>query len=356
METKPDFNRLRTALLGGKPDRVPLGDWLVDQDVKDAFMGKPVADLKAEVEFWSAAGFDHIPLAAGILNPLAQDKIAGGTGRKGCGNYSIYQVESQEKTWAEEEKGVITTLEGFENYQWPGVDDFSYSVFEKVKEYLPEGMKVTFVLGKIYTPVWMLMGAETFFFSLIENEPLIERMFYQVGKIQFEVFEKAVEFDTVGAVLMPDDIAHNLGLFISPKYLRKYLFPWYKRIGDVCKERGLPYIYHSDGNLWEVMEDIIDAGYNALHPIQPSCMDIKEVKERYGDRLCLIGNINLDYTLTRGAPEEVVAEVRQRIRDIAPGGGYCVASSNSVTNYVPLENFKAMIEAVMEFGRYPISY
>lgn len=355
MENKPDFNRFRIALLGGEPDRVPLGDWLVDQDVKEAFMGKPVTDLKAEVEFWRAAGFDYIPLATGILNPLAQDKIAGGTGRKSLGSYSIYQDGFQEKTWAEEGKGVITTLEEFENYPWPTVDDFSCSVFEEVKRYLPEGMKVVFVLGKIYTTVWMLMGAEVFFFSLIENELLIERMFDQVGIIQFEVFKKVIEFDTVGAVLMPDDIAHNLGLFISPKYLRKYLFPWYKKIGDVCRERGLPYIYHSDGNLWEVMEDIIDVGFVALHPIQPSCMDIKEVKEKYGDRLCLIGNINLDYTLTRGTPEEVVAEVRQRIREIAPGGGYCVASSNSVTNYVPLENFKAMIGAVMEFGKYPIS-
>jgi uroporphyrinogen decarboxylase len=84
-------------------------------------------------------------------------------------------------------------------------------------------------------------------------------------------------------------------------------------------------------------------------------MDINEVKEKYGHSLCIIGNIDLAYTLTRGTPREVEAEVRQRIRDIAPGGGYCVSSSNSITEYVPLDNFKAMIAATLKYGSYPIN-
>ncbi len=81
---------------------------------------------------------------------------------------------------------------------------------------------------------------------------------------------------------------------------------------------------------------------------------IVEVKRRYGDRLCLIGNIDLGYTLTRGTPEEVEAEVRERIRTLAPGGGYCVSSSNSVTEYVPFANYQAMRQAVLKYGKYPI--
>jgi len=83
-------------------------------------------------------------------------------------------------------------------------------------------------------------------------------------------------------------------------------------------------------------------------------MDIVEVKKKWGDKLCLIGNLNLDSTLTLGSPEDVRAEVYERIRTIGPGGGYMVASSNSVTDYVPLANMKAMIDATYEFGRYPI--
>jgi len=83
-------------------------------------------------------------------------------------------------------------------------------------------------------------------------------------------------------------------------------------------------------------------------------MDIVEVKRRYAGRLCVIGNIDLGYTLTRGTPAEVEAEVRERIRTLAPGGGYCVSSSNSVTEYVPLENYKAMLAATLRYGTYPI--
>jgi uroporphyrinogen decarboxylase len=85
-------------------------------------------------------------------------------------------------------------------------------------------------------------------------------------------------------------------------------------------------------------------------------MDINELKREYGARISLIGNIDLGYTLTLGTPEEVWEEVRQRIRDLAPGGGYAVASSNSVPEYVPFANFMAMREATFEYGRYPIGF
>ena len=83
-------------------------------------------------------------------------------------------------------------------------------------------------------------------------------------------------------------------------------------------------------------------------------MDIAEVKRQFGQYLCLIGNIDLGGSLTMGTPEQVHADVRQRIRELAPGGGYMVGSSNSVTSYVPLANYKALIDAVLKWGRYPI--
>ena len=102
------------------------------------------------------------------------------------------------------------------------------------------------------------------------------------------------------------------------------------------------------------MQDIVDCGFHAFNPIQPNAMDIEVVKKEWGDKLCLIGNLNLDSTLTLGTPEDVRAEVYERIRTIGPGGGYMVASSNSVTDYVPLANMRAMFDATFEFGKYPI--
>ena len=84
-------------------------------------------------------------------------------------------------------------------------------------------------------------------------------------------------------------------------------------------------------------------------------MDIVEVKKKLGHKLCLIGNIDLTYTLTRWTPQEVEEEVKLRIKQLAPGGGYCVSAANAITDYVPLANFNAMREATFKYGKYPIN-
>jgi uroporphyrinogen-III decarboxylase len=91
---------------------------------------------------------------------------------------------------------------------------------------------------------------------------------------------------------------------------------------------------------------------NGLANIEPNAMDIGELKKKYGQRLCLMGNIDLHYTLTQGSPEETAAEVKQRIQEIGPGGGYILASSNGLTAYCKPENVLAMNEALLKYGYY----
>jgi len=102
------------------------------------------------------------------------------------------------------------------------------------------------------------------------------------------------------------------------------------------------------------MDDIIGCHVDAIHPIEPKAMDIAKVKERWGHKLALIGNIDLGYTLTLGSVKDVVKEVKEKIGKIAPGGGYAVGTSNTVTYYIKLENYHAMINITKKFGRYPI--
>ena len=101
------------------------------------------------------------------------------------------------------------------------------------------------------------------------------------------------------------------------------------------------------------MEDLIELGVDALQPIDPSCMDIAKVKEMYGDRLCLVGNVSNEL-LQKGTTAEVDATVKDLIQRIAPGGGYCVGSGNSVVEWSKFENYMAMREAVFKYGKYPV--
>jgi uroporphyrinogen decarboxylase len=111
-------------------------------------------------------------------------------------------------------------------------------------------------------------------------------------------------------------------------------------------------VYHSDGNLFPVLDNVLALGMDAIHPVQPSAMDIGRLKEQYGARVAIVGNIDLDYTLTRGTPEETREEVRDRIARVGRGGGYIVSSANSLTDYVKPENVRAMGQAIGEFGWY----
>ena len=348
----PDFERFRTVLLrNGEPDYVPLGDISVHPILKEAILGRPLRTLEDEVGFWGRAGYDHVPLEQGLQ--LA-DVIRKQSMHTIEAHYALDREKTSARSWATEGKGLITTLADFEKFQWPDPDALDYSAFEKIGSLLPPKVKVVAILGKIFTNVWWLMGLEGMSLSLADEPELVPRMFEKVGKFQFRVFENMLRYDWVGAVWHADDIAFSTALMVSPQILRRHLFPWYKEMNRITHEKGRLAVFHSDGALQQVLDDIVACGFDGLNPIEPKAMNINEVKKKYGSRLSLLGNIDLIYTLTRGTPEEVRAEVRQRIHDLAPGGGYAVASANSIPEYVPLANFNAMREATFEYGRYPI--
>lgn len=346
---KPDIGRLLTALRCGVPDCVPLAELGVHPRIKAAFIGRPIETLADDVEFWCTAGYDYIK-----IQPIIDFNPANITPQEGK-RITIEENGTLERTWASEKVGVITTFDEFEHYVFPTERDADYSSFEGVRALLPEGMGVVGQYGDIFTMVWEMMGFETFSISLYENPDLVERMFETIGRVVYNLFENMVTLDCVHALWYSDDIAYAEGLLVSPAVLRRYFFPWLKRIGDLCKRYNKPLIYHSDGILWEVMDDIINCGVHALHPIEPKAMDIAEVKERVAGKLCLIGNIDLGNTLVLGTTQKVITEVKERLRTVAPGGGYCLGSSNSIPNYVNVGNYRTMIETAIQYGAYPIA-
>lgn len=365
MSMDPNFERLRKALLlQGEPDRVPLMETSVDRDIKKAVLGRPVQTVDDEVEFWMTAGYNHVPTTIGMrqimrtastgADPGIQLADASRSTRTTKAHYSLFEEALRERAWAEEGTGIIAGQAEFDSMVWPEPEAVNYAAVEKLGQALPQGAKVIACVGYIFATVSRLMGFQNFCEKLVEEPDLVARVFEKVGQFQLKVFETVVAMDCVGATVHHDDMAYANGTMISPTQLRKYMWPWYKEMCRVSREKDKPIVYHSDGNVSRVLDDIVATGFNALNPLEPKVMDIVQVKKDYGDRIALVGNIDLVYTLTRGTPEEVEAEVRQRIRDLAPGGGYCVASANSITEYVPVANYNAMREATVKWGKYPI--
>ena len=342
MPGRNDFSRVRQSLmLEGKPDRVPLWELHVDHEVKEAFLGKQLESEADDVQFWVEAGYDFVPISAGLL--AVAGVLSGEATVTKAHQYSVYRETEREVTWAAEGQGVITSFAELEAFPWPTQEQISLEHVERTIACLPEGMGCIVIVGKIFTPVWMLMGFEGFAEACAFNPELVAAIFERIGQIQFDCCLRAMKLPGVSALWMSDDIAYGQGMMVNPKVFREHLFPWYRRLGEIMRDADMPYAFHSDGDLWPVMDDILGCHFNAIHPIEPKAMDSREVKAKYGDRLCLTGNVELD-RLSRGTPGEVRRMVRRNIEELGSNGGYCMGSSNSVTYYVPLENYLAMVE------------
>jgi len=337
----PDIQQLIRTLHREKAAYVPVAELGIHPVIKERFLGRPIQTLADEIAFWQRAGYDYIKLQPGAdFNP---GRI-GGTGQ-----VTLNRDGTVFRKWASEGVGVITNGPDFDRYRFPAATDFDYSRFDEVGPLLPEGMGVIGQYGDIFTMTWEMMGFENFSFSLFENPELVERLNSTVGELVVSMFEYFAECDTVDVLWYSDDIAYTDGLLVSPAILQKYCFPWLRRIGNIARSHGKPLIYHTDGVLYSVMDEIIACGVDAIHPIEPKAMELVEVKRRYGDRLCLIGHVDVDL-LARGTREDVRNQVKYNIETAAYNGGYCLGSGNSIPEYVNFDNFVTMLEACREFG------
>jgi uroporphyrinogen decarboxylase len=344
----PNFARLEAVLNREEPDRVPLFEAEIALPIQEWFLGREINSAEDEVEFYIRAGYDFVPVVPPFFAPRLM--------RTASGQGEGLSSGDRERAWITESEGIIKTLRDVETFPWPKADEVDLSSFFEMAELLPPGMKTLGMLAPaaVFGNVSQAMGLENFSYALYDDPALVEALFEIVGATYVRITERLVKVPRLGAVFMSDDLSHTAGCLVSPQVYRKHVFPWYRRIGEILANAGLPFLFHSDGDITAVLDDLAECGVRAIHPVEPQAMDIVALKKRYGDRFCIFGNIDLDYTLTRGSVKEVEALVKQRIRELAPGGGYGVAASNSVPDYVKPENYRAMVETVKRYGKYPI--
>ena len=273
----PDFNRLRTALFCRQPDRVPLAELWIDAPVKEAILGRhignsfvdPDYDVEADIDFMYGAGYDYVHVEP---------------------RYSFPMKPGLE---VPENAGTVLNWADFGDYQWPTIADVDFHWLDRAVQYLPSGMGIITGTSGIFEAAWRITGFTTFCLLMHDQPDLVAAIMQRVGALLLQIFERGAAYPRVGAMWISDDIAYASGPMLPPAFYRQHLFPWYRQMADICRQRDLPFLYHSDGLLWKVLPDLIAAGFNAIQPIEPKVMDIVELKRQVGDRLCLIGNIDL---------------------------------------------------------------
>ena len=202
---------------------------------------------------------------------------------------------------------------------------------------------------------WRLIGMENYMLKLYSDQEFlhaIAEMTLAYNLAQLDMLADA----GLDVLVVEDDIASTQALLISPAHFEEFVHPYNRQIVQKAHELGLKVVRHSDGNLWQIMDTLLDTGYDGLNPLEPQAdMDLKKVKAYCGDRICLLGNIDCQELLPNGTVDQVEAAVKEAIDDAAAGGGLIICSSNSLHPAVNPENCIAMFEATKKYGRYDAS-
>ena len=204
-----------------------------------------------------------------------------------------------------------------------------------------------------------LRGYEKFFMDLAGNHAMASAILDKTVELKIKYWKKALnDFGSlIDAAIEADDFASQFGLIISPETYRKFIKPRQKELFEAIKESSPStfIFFHSCGAVYEIIPDLIEVGVEALNPVQVSAanMDSKKLKKEFGDVLTFWGGaVDTQRVLNMGTPQQVRDEVKRRIDDLAPGGGFIFTPVHNVQPDVPPENFMAMWETWKEFARY----
>jgi uroporphyrinogen decarboxylase len=200
---------------------------------------------------------------------------------------------------------------------------------------------------------WYLCGLDRLLAAYLQDPQLALRLAELVGAYYERLLPLAV---AAGAevVVLTDDYAHKTGCLMSPEHFRRFILPALARAVSAVKAAGAYCIKHSDGDIGAIADLLVGTGIDALGPLEPAAgMDLAEVKRRFGGRVAVVGNVDVDL-LSRGSPREVERATAELIRRVSPGGGHILSSGNTLTSAVLPQNYRAMLETARRLGHYPI--
>lgn len=243
--------------------------------------------------------------------------------------------------------GVIKTRADLDTLEFNDI----HRVVEDAKEFLKHkgDLAACALIFLGIDPCWHSMGFETFCIACIEEPELVGEFLGRITDWYAQAAEELckLDFDFIWGA---DDIAFKTQPLVSPRTYRKVLLPHTRKVAAKITK---PWIYHSDGNLLPIWDDLTSQGMNAIHPLEAGSMDLQHLKQTYGSRVSFVGGVDLR-VLEAGTPEETRQETLRLIDILGPGGGYLLGASNSVTPYVKPENYRAMLETLLAHGRYPL--
>jgi uroporphyrinogen decarboxylase len=332
----------------GTPERVYFFELMLDPEISDELvkmfhlvddldMDAPFFDEKKTYRLQRFLGYDYVrqgvdrlemPFNRVLIEDTASLERQGG------------------RSFVDESRGPITNWEEFERYPWPDPEAASTKSLEWYQDNLPADM---FILGSggfghFAEHLTWLMGYETLCYALYDQRDLVKAIAERILEINIVLSRRMLEFDRVKITMAADDMGFKTGTLISPDDLRQFVLPGHTKMTTMAHEAGRKFILHSCGQLEKIMEDLIeDVQIDAKHSFEDAIEPIIEANEKYGDRIAVLGGIDMDF-LCRASEAELRARIRNILDECHPGGGFCLGSGNSIANYIPITNYLTMLD------------
>jgi uroporphyrinogen decarboxylase len=352
-------DRVNNAINHVKPDRTPLDGWFTNA-VMDKLKSR--FGFSDDEEVLERLGIDFRPV---VMEPAEQF----GRGAKWMDfiiNKSAFSVSDyigksvREDVYEDEWNVQIKLNQDGSNWGYsyhplqdldlsklkvpdlgsPGRMDKAIAKIKKFEDkFVYAGVSTSFRRG------WLLTGFSKFLEALLTERNYIDKLLDKL--VEYEIREVKMYSDAgVNMIELLGDLGSEASLFLSPALWRKIFKPGMKAVIDSAKGKNVKFFMHTDGNIREIIPDLIEIGLNILNPIQPECMDPVQIKKSFGDILTLHGSMSLQKTLSFGKPSDVEREAKDRIEKCGYNGGLILAPSNALTQDIPIDNIIAFYDYV----------
>ena len=333
----PNFANIANVLNKKKPLRHTLFEFIIShQELLDALTvdieynrADPLFEHKQLVDAYHTAGYDY----ACVRSPNFFFKTG---------------TRERKDSMSLNEGHVIHDRHSFQNYVWVEPEDVSYTWLDEVAAYMPSGMKLL-VPGPdgVFETVVKLVGCDNLCFMIYDEPDLARDIFDAVGDRYRRYYEICASHDAVGAMMSDDDWGFKSQTLLSVKHMREYVISWHIKFAETVHKAGKPITLHSCGNIKELMTDVIDdIKYDGWHSFEDIILPVEEAYEKYGSKIAILGGIDVDF-LCRATPRQIYDRSCRMLERAQEFGSYALGSGNSIPDYVPVENYLAMIAAAV---------
>lgn len=332
-----DFSQLLKVLHGQVPDRPTLFEFFLNPRLLQKLSGMEltpemswVDQQRVRLAAFQRAGYDYLTVKVPGFEFAVGD-------------------QSHAASISQNDGALIYDRASLEDYPWQNPENARYDLVAEFAEFMPDNMRmIIWGPGGVLENAISLYGYEKLCLLIMDDADMASELFAQIGSRLERYYQLAARLDKVGACISNDDWGFKTQTLFSPRAMRKYVFPWHKKIVEQIHAAGIPAILHSCGNFSQIVDDIVDVmRFDARHSYEDTIWPVEEAYEALQGRIAVLGGIDVDF-VCRMPPEAVYERAKAMLLQTQGRGGYALGTGNSVPEYVPDEGYFAMVRAALE--------